>query len=189
METMTSEPRFTRGTWYDRIFEVAHVGLRILANGFASTSIVTMLTSTQEIYMLDHLPIARAHFAYSSALRYKLVADAIACVFSLLSSILVYKKTKCSQIEPKTSFYFTLFIGDLVITTLIISGCAAATSVGFVGLNGIEKPGISWLPVCHMAEKFCRMAAFSIAFSYAAFACMIVLTFLSAWKLKLLATR
>lgn len=75
-----------------------------------------------------------------------------------------------------------------VMMILMISGCAAATGVGFVALKGIEAPGISWLPICHMAGKFCMMATFSIAFSYAAFACFILLTIISAWKLKLLAT-
>ncbi|KAI3796148.1 hypothetical protein L1987_38813 [Smallanthus sonchifolius] len=185
---MTMEPRFLRSTWWNRLVEVAHVGLRILANGFATTSVVTILASNQEIYMMNHIAIAKAHYSYSSALRYKLIVDAVGSVFSLLSSILVYKKTKSSHTEPQTSFYFNLLIVDMVMMTLTISGCAAATGVGFVALNGIEEPGISWLPICHLAGKFCRMATLSIAFSYAAFACMTALTFLSAWKLKLLAT-
>ncbi|KAK9054878.1 hypothetical protein SSX86_025957 [Deinandra increscens subsp. villosa] len=185
---MANEPRFLRSTWWNRIYDVAHVGLRILANGFTTVSVVTILTSEQDIYMIDHIPIAKAHYRYSSALRFKLIADAVVSVFSLLSSILVYKKTKCSRADPKPSFHFNLLIADMVMMILVISGCAAATGVGFVALNGIEKPGISWLPICHLAPKFCRMATFSIVFSYAAFGCMILLTFLSAWKLKLLAT-
>ncbi|XP_076933642.1 CASP-like protein 1F2 [Bidens hawaiensis] len=180
--------RFLSTTWWNFILEVAHVVLRVLAHGFAATSVVTILTSNQEIYMLDRIPIAKAHYNYSSALRYKLVIDALVSVFSLLSSILVYKKSRSSHTEPRSSFYFNLLIHDVVMMTLVISGCAAATGVGFVALKGIEKPGISWAPICHLARKFCFMGTLSIAFSYAAFASIIILTFISAWKLKLLAT-
>ncbi|MFS7893972.1 putative casparian strip membrane protein [Helianthus anomalus] len=110
---MTRELTFSTSTW-NHIIDAAHVGLRILANGFAATSVVTMLTSNQEIYMMDNIAIAKAHYSYSSALRYKLIADALGCFFSLLSSVLVYRKTKCSHTEPKTSFYFNLLIADVV---------------------------------------------------------------------------
>lgn len=46
--------------------------------------------------------------------RYKLIVDGVVGFFSLLSSILVYKKMKCSHTEPKTLFHFSLLIFDMV---------------------------------------------------------------------------
>ncbi|KAI3781466.1 hypothetical protein L2E82_11481 [Cichorium intybus] len=191
METMTSEPNLFRSPWWNSFFNIAQVGLRVLVIGFATTSIATMLTSNQEIYMpyeTTYIAVAKAHYSYSSGLWYKLIVDAVLGVFALLSSILAYKMTKFSHTEPKTTHHFFLLLVDWVMTTLTISGCAAASAVGMVALQGVEKPGISWSPVCPLARKFCFMATVSIASSYAAFTCMTALTFLSACKLMLLAT-
>ncbi|XP_071691125.1 CASP-like protein 1F2 [Rutidosis leptorrhynchoides] len=187
MTTISREPHHLTSERWNRFLKGAHVGLRILAHGFASISIVTMLTSNQDIYMMSNIVVAKAHFSYSTALRYKVIVDSLVGVFTLLSSILVYKKTKSAYIEPTHSFYFYLLLVDGVMMALAISGCAAATGVGFVALFGIEKPGISWSPICHMAKKFCVMATLSIAFSYSMFVCMAALTLISAFKLKLLA--
>ncbi|GKB25658.1 CASP-like protein 1F2, partial [Tanacetum coccineum] len=155
---------------------------------FATTSIITMLTSNQEIYMMDYILVAKAHYSYSSALRYKLIVDVVLAFSSLLSFIAVHKKTKRSDSQPKMSFYLYLLLVDGVMMALAISGCSAATTVGFIALQGVQQPGISWAPICHLARKFCGMVTFSIVSSYVAFACMIVLCFISAFKIKLLAT-
>nr|KAJ0190500.1 hypothetical protein LSAT_V11C800433080 [Lactuca sativa] len=191
METMTREPNLFRSQWWKTFFKIAQVGLRILVTGFATTSIATMLTSNQEIYMPydeTYIAVAKAHYSYSSGLWYKLLVDAVLGVFSLLSSILAYKMTKFSHTEPKTTLHFFLLLLDVVMTVLTISGCAAASAVGMVGLRGVEKPGISWTPICPLARRFCGMITLSVASSYASFTCMMALTFLSACKLMLLAT-
>ncbi|GJV33328.1 putative reverse transcriptase domain-containing protein [Tanacetum coccineum] len=152
-----------------------------------------MLTSNQEIYMMDYILVAKAHYSYSSALRYKLIVDVVLAFSSLLSFIAVHKKTKRSDSQPKMSFYLYLLLvdgapqitagqsgcdtqpdvptltcapGAHVMMALAISGCSAATTVGFIALQGVQQPGISWAPICHLARKFCGMVTFSIVSSY-----------------------
>ncbi|KAL4572497.1 hypothetical protein LXL04_019276 [Taraxacum kok-saghyz] len=193
IESTTRELNVFRSHWWTNFFKIAQVGLRILVTGFSAISIATMLTSNQEIYMpyeSTYIAVAKAHYSYSSGLWYKLLVDALLGVFSLVSSIPAYKMMKFSDhTEPKTTHHFFLLLVDGVMTVLTISGCSAASAVGLVALRGVEKPGISWTPICPLAGKFCRMVTVSIASSYAAFTCMTALTFLSSCKLMLLATR
>ncbi|KAI4375225.1 hypothetical protein MLD38_013120 [Melastoma candidum] len=64
---------------------------------------------------------------------------------------------------------------------LMLSGCSAATAIGYVGKYGEQKMG--WLPLCDRINKFCIRVTVSIAFSYIAFLCFLALILLSASKL------
>nr|XP_043619884.1 CASP-like protein 1F2 [Erigeron canadensis] len=191
METMNSrEQELTRSSsrWNPYI-KISHIGLRVIAIGFATTSIATMLASHQEIYLDDHVVVAKAHYTYSSALWYKMIVDAVIGVYSLVSLIVVHRKIISFDREAKLSFYFYLMLIDAVMMALMLSGSAAATGVGFVALFGVEKPGISWAPICSLARKFCEMATVSVVSSYVAFGCMALLMLISACKLKLHTTQ
>lgn len=64
---------------------------------------------------------------------------------------------------------------------LMISGCAAATGVGYIGRFGEEK--IGWGAVCDRVVKFCSRMMVSVALSYSAFIAYLALTIISATKL------
>lgn len=61
---------------------------------------------------------------------------------------------------------------------LAISGCAAATAVGYVSKYGEEKMG--WLPICNRVGKFCSQMTISLVLSYLAFFCYVALAVLSS---------
>lgn len=65
---------------------------------------------------------------------------------------------------------------------LMISACAAATGVGFIGLLGEEK--IGWGAVCGGVGKFCTRMLVSLAFSYSAFLAYLALTIISATNVR-----
>lgn len=68
-----------------------------------------------------------------------------------------------------------------VIVVLMISGCAAATAIGYVGKYGEEKMG--WIALCDHVSKFCNRTLVSLLLSYVAFFCYMGLTIMTACKL------
>ena len=69
---------------------------------------------------------------------------------------------------------------------LMISGCAAATAVGYIGHYGEVQ--IGWGSVCDRVSKFCNRTVVSVVFSYLAFFAYLTLTIVSATKLRSRAT-
>ncbi|KAI3666828.1 hypothetical protein L6452_41866 [Arctium lappa] len=185
---METKERLPKNTQCSNLFTISQILLRFLATIFAMTSIIMLLVSNEEIYIgseaFGYLFVGKAQYSYSSALRYMLVVDVGICVFSVLSTIVVLKAMKCSKNDPGHDFYFYLLIFDEVMMIMAISGCASATAIGMVALKGLNKPGISWAPVCPYAHRFCSKITLSVASSYAAFACLATLTIIGACKLK-----
>lgn len=73
-----------------------------------------------------------------------------------------------------------------VMTVLMISGCAAATAVGYLGKYGQREA--FWNPFCSYVTKFCHQMLISTVLSYLAFFCYLALNILAAYKLMSHAT-
>ncbi|XWS43965.1 hypothetical protein CRYUN_Cryun15aG0004200 [Craigia yunnanensis] len=71
-----------------RSFFMAQILLRVFAAVFTLAVICVMATSSQSIIILGFT--VKAHYSYSSAMRFLLVSDAIVCAFSVISVIFVY---------------------------------------------------------------------------------------------------
>ncbi|CAK9175164.1 unnamed protein product [Ilex paraguariensis] len=164
-----------------RGFFMAQIGLRILAIAFTLAAICIIVTSAQTvtIFGID----MRASYTYSSAFRFKVGADAVVCACSLLSLIVV-----CVMNRPKsnTQNYFYTLLHDMVMMVLAISGCAAATAIGYVGRYGQSQTG--WIAICDRVGKFCDKVTLSVSLSYLAVFCLLMLTIMDAYKLKSLPT-
>ncbi|KAG6402856.1 hypothetical protein SASPL_135070 [Salvia splendens] len=65
---------------------------------------------------------------------------------------------------------------------VLVSGCSAATAIGFVGRFGQSETG--WIPICDQVERFCDKVMVSIIISFVAAICLFLLTLMSAHKLK-----
>ncbi|KAF7128921.1 hypothetical protein RHSIM_Rhsim10G0002700 [Rhododendron simsii] len=154
--------------------------LRVLAIVFTLAAMVTMLTSDETVNFFGIS--LQARYSYSSAFKFILVADAIACTCSLLSLIFAFL---LSRSEPNPSSYFAVFLHDLVLVLLMMAGCAAASAVGMVGLDGIAQVG--WSPICGNVGKFCHKLTLSLAFSFMVILCYLALAVSSAHELKYLA--
>ncbi|KAK4774765.1 hypothetical protein SAY86_009700 [Trapa natans] len=126
----------------------------------------------------------RVRGALCSVLRFLLGVDSVACGFSLLSMMFI---CHLSRFQPNFRSYFFLFLHDLVIMVLMISGCSAASAIGYVGRYGEERTG--WLAVCDQVAKFCNRTLASIILSYLAFFCYFALSIISAHKLALLSKK
>ncbi|KAL5058792.1 hypothetical protein RYX36_030396, partial [Vicia faba] len=120
-----------------------------------------------------------AHFYYSSSLKFFVAANSVVCFLSvlLLSFNLLKRRQQTHQLKD---YYFFLFLFDLVMTVLLIAGCAAATAIGFVGQYGEDHVG--WIPICDNVKKFCRINLATLLVSYLAFLVNLGLTCLIAYK-------
>ncbi|CAK9172004.1 unnamed protein product [Ilex paraguariensis] len=166
-----SSPASRRG------FFMAQLTLRVLAIGFTLSAIATMVTSAQSIsiFGID----MQARYTYSSAFRFKVGADAVVCACSFMSLILV---SALNHPKSNTGNYFYALLHDMVTMVLAISGCAAATAVGYVGRFGQSQTG--WMAICDHMGKFCGKVMLSLLFSYLAFFSLFTLTIMAAYKLK-----
>ncbi|KAK6155349.1 hypothetical protein DH2020_009597 [Rehmannia glutinosa] len=108
-----------------------------------------------------------------------LLSDSIVCGLSVLSVILVISLNGPKS-NPKNYFY--LLLHDMVGLLLLLSGCSAAMAIGYVGRFGMVQTG--WMAICDRVEKFCDKIMVSIVSSFVAIICLLVLTVMSAHKLK-----
>lgn len=154
---------------------MAQTVLRVFAAVFTLAAICVMATSSQTTVLFGFT--IRAHYSYSSAMRFLFVTDAIVCASSLLSLIFVYHLSRSGS-NLKTCFY--LFLHDMVITVLAISGCAAGTAVGYISRYGEEKMG--WMAVCNRVKSFCNHMTISMVLSYVAFLSYLALAVMSSNK-------
>ncbi|EEF49379.1 conserved hypothetical protein [Ricinus communis] len=161
-----------------RIFFMAQVIFRILAIAFAVASISAMVTSDQNVIVFGMDTAAR--YSYSSAFRFLVGANAVVCGFSVLSLIFVCLMSRRSEAILEKNYY--LFLHDMVMMVMMVSGCSAATAIGYVGRYGEKE--ITWTAVCDFVGKFCNQALVSIVLAYLALFCYVALTTLAAHKLN-----
>ncbi|KAK4757125.1 hypothetical protein SAY87_007252 [Trapa incisa] len=173
---------FSPSSWPQRSFFVAQSALRALAAASTLVALSVMVTSKETVTVFGIRVEAR--YNYSSAFRFLLGVDSVACGFSLLSLMFI---CHLSRFQPNFRSYFFLFLHDLVIMVLMISGCSAASAIGYVGRYGEERTG--WLAVCDQVAKFCNRTLASIILSYLAFFCYFALSIISAHKLALLSKK
>ncbi|KAK8710322.1 hypothetical protein V6N13_145652 [Hibiscus sabdariffa] len=163
-------PKSSKGSSF-----MAQIVLRVFAAAFSLAAICVMTTSSQSIILLGFN--INAHYSDSSAMRFLLVTDTIVCGFSVLSVLFVY----ClSWSGSDLKYQFCLFLHDMVIMGLAVSGCAAATAVGYIGRYGEEKMG--WMAVCSHVGKLCNQMMISMVFSYLASVSYFALSVMSGHK-------
>ncbi|EXB54908.1 hypothetical protein L484_008838 [Morus notabilis] len=157
------------------LFFGAQICLRILAVASTLAATWIILTSKQSIEIIGITFEAR--YSYSPAFKFFALANALACALSATTLFLVFF---FRRIFLNPANYFILFLHDLSLLSLVLSGCAAATAVGYVGQYGNSHAG--WSRICDHFEKYCKRVTTSAAFSYLAVLFFLVLTILSASK-------
>ncbi|XP_073295990.1 CASP-like protein 1F1 [Primulina huaijiensis] len=158
-----------------KIFFLTQISLRILSFAASLAAAWMMLTNKQNALVYGIW--VSASYSYSSAFKFFAYANIIACAFSVVSLFLasIFGYT---EINPTN--YFAMFVHDLIITVLLMAGCAAATAIGFVGKYGVSEAG--WLPLCDHFPPFCNRGAAATTLSYFSVVFYMVLTIISAKK-------
>ncbi|XP_057473135.1 CASP-like protein 1F1 [Actinidia eriantha] len=149
--------------------------LRLLASVASLSAVWIMFTSYQSLVLYGiHID---ARYSDSSAFKFFAVANLIACSFSVKSLfvavILVRKYSNPNK-------YFYLFLYDLIVMTLVMAACAAATAIGVVARNGNVHTG--WIAICDNFVRFCHRITISVMLSYVSLVLYLLLTVISAKK-------
>ncbi|GAA0143160.1 hypothetical protein LIER_03910 [Lithospermum erythrorhizon] len=152
---------------------VSQMILRFLA--IVTTLVATWLILTSREKVVIFGMTADASYKYSSAYRFFAYANLIAFISSVLS-LLVTIIIGNTAFNPNKYFY--LFLHDLILTVLLMAGCAAATAIGFVGTYG--NGHIGWMKICDNFGKFCNRVTLSIGFSYVCVGIYFLLAIVSA---------
>ncbi|CAJ1789883.1 unnamed protein product [Sphenostylis stenocarpa] len=148
--------------------------LRILPTLLSAASIAITVTNNQTVFIFSLR--FEAHFYYTPSLKFFVAANSVVAAMSFLTLILNFLMKR--QASPK--YHFFLLLHDIVMTLLLIAGCAAATAIGYVGQFGEEHVG--WQPICDHVHKFCRTNLVSLLLSYFAFIAYFSITILSAYN-------
>ncbi|OVA09635.1 Uncharacterized protein family UPF0497 [Macleaya cordata] len=178
METFRIKTEQNSPQKVQRKFVWVEAFLRILGIAATLISIGLMVTSNQTTLYFNLQFVAK--YSYSPAFKYFVAANAIACFFSVVSLflVLIYCLKPSNNSDQKK--YFIIFLIDLIATVFELPGCAAATSIGYLGLYGNEHTG--WMAICDQFGKFCHKTMVSILIAYVASLLFLFLTIWSAWK-------
>ncbi|XP_057440536.1 CASP-like protein 1F2 [Lotus japonicus] len=152
--------------------------LRILAIVLLAASIAVMVTNNQTVSIFSIR--LEAHFYYSTSLKFLVAANGVVCIMSVLTLMIVNYLLRQQAPQQKVYHYFFLFVHDMVMTLLLMAGCAAATAIGYVGQYGEQHMG--WLPMCDHVRKFCKTNLVSLLLSYLAFFAYLGLTILTVHR-------
>ncbi|WVZ07646.1 hypothetical protein V8G54_020992 [Vigna mungo] len=147
--------------------------LRLLPTLLSAASVAITVTNSQTVFIFALR--FEAHFYYSPSLKFFVAANSLVAAISFLTLI-----ANCLiKRQPSPKYNFFLLFHDIVMTVVLIGGCAAATSIGYVGQFGEKHVG--WQPICDHVTKFCRRNLVSLLLSYFAFIAYFALTILSAY--------
>ncbi|XP_074309168.1 CASP-like protein 1F2 [Silene latifolia] len=151
---------------------LAQILIRSVTSLLALAATLVMVKSGQSTTVFGI--VFQAKYSYSSAFRFFVGTNIAVCAFSVISVIAI-----CAFYSPKSNSIsnFSLFLYDLIAMIFSMAGCAAATSIGYVGKYGQEQ--IGWTKICDDVTKFCNLVMLSIAFSYLAFICLFALVIIA----------
>lgn len=161
-----------------RPFLITQLLLRALVLALSFSAVLVAVTAHQSTSVMSF--VFQASFKDSSAMRFQVGANAVVCFSSFVSLILFYGFRRPKFDPGRNCFQFIVY--DLVITILLISGCAAGSAVGYIAKHGQKQGG--WPALCKYVDKFCDKVAFSLVLSYIAFFCTFVLTVMGAYHLR-----
>ncbi|KAF5815363.1 putative casparian strip membrane protein [Helianthus annuus] len=163
---------------------VVDVALRVMLFATSLIGIIVMVTSKQTklipVAPGMALPMA-AEFNQSPAFIYYVVALSVACLYSIISSVLsvlVLLKPKGSS----TRLLFHFLILDAFLLGIMASATGAAGAVAYLGYKG--NAHTRWNEVCNMYDSFCSHIAGSVTISLLPSIALLLLIWLSVLVLS-----
>ncbi|KAL4202602.1 hypothetical protein AMTRI_Chr02g264460 [Amborella trichopoda] len=157
------------------------VGLRLLSFSATLTAVIVMATGKETITVVSPLlpfPITQeAKFNQSPSFIYFVVANAVACAYSIFTAVV----SGVSKKSPSDKLLFHLPFFDAVFAGIVGSATGASAAIAYVGLKGNSHA--MWPAICPVFGKFCRYVGGSTAVSLVASIAFVLLVGLSSHSL------
>ncbi|KAM7274920.1 hypothetical protein ACFE04_016786 [Oxalis oulophora] len=153
----------------------AQIFLRVAIVGTTLSALFVTITSKETVALYG--TVLDARYSYSEAFKFYAYANAIVCGLTVLSLIFAFVVSR-QRSNPHN--HFILFVHDLFMTLLELSGCAAATAIGFLGKYGNSHTG--WMEICSQFGAYCNKIAAGLAVGYLTFVFLLMLTLTSAYR-------
>nr|A9P0A6.1 RecName: Full=CASP-like protein 1U1; Short=PsCASPL1U1 [Picea sitchensis]ABK26317.1 unknown [Picea sitchensis] len=160
---------------YSSSFFVVDFSLRLLVIGSTFTAAIVMGTNKQTAILPIVGPLS-AKYQYSPAFVFFVIANAVACGYTLLS--LIFSITGKFTSTPLS--VFLLSVTDLVMVALVSAGVSAAAAIAYVGYKGNSHT--QWGKVCGIYDRFCHHGAGAIVASFVSLIIFMVLTVMSTYS-------
>ncbi|CAI8597142.1 unnamed protein product [Vicia faba] len=147
----------------------AETFLRLLSIGLCVTALVLMLKNSEEN---DNGSLS---YTDLGAFRYLVHANGVCAGYSLLSAVLV------AVPRPTISRAWTFFFLDQALTYIVLSAGASSMDVVFLAENG--DSATVWSSACGSFGQFCHKVTASVAITFVALVCYVILSLISSYKL------
>ncbi|KAH7573624.1 hypothetical protein ACOSP7_007402 [Xanthoceras sorbifolium] len=163
---------------------VVDVVLRVLLFSATLVAVIVMVTSEQsKLVPLPQMPTVSvklpAKFNHSPAFIYFVAALAVACFYSIITTLASIGVILKPAFYTKFLLYFAFL--DVLMLGIVASATGAAGGVAYVGLKGNRHVG--WVKVCSTYDKFCRYIGTSTALALFAAVLLVLLSMLSTYSL------
>ncbi|TKY47342.1 CASP protein 2A2 [Spatholobus suberectus] len=144
--------------------------LRLVPVGLCVSALVLMLKNSQqnEYGTVDYSDLG--------AFRYLVHANGICAGYSLFSAVIAAMPRPSTM--PRA---WTFFLLDQVLTYLILAAEAVSAEVLYLAENG--DAATTWSSACGYYGRFCHKGTASIAITFVAVVCYVVLSLISSYKL------
>ncbi|XP_044506101.1 CASP-like protein 1D1 [Mangifera indica] len=166
-------------------FFIGDMALRVSLFAATVIGVVFMVTSKQtELVAVPGAPVGvkiplTAKFNQEPAFVYLVIALSIACLYSIINTVVMFLKIFKPTFSKLFLLHFALL--ELLIFGVAVSATGAAGAVGYVGWKGDGYVG--WSKVCPIYDKFCGHAVKSIAMSLLAAVILVLLNIQSIFSL------
>ncbi|KAK7387343.1 hypothetical protein VNO78_28070 [Psophocarpus tetragonolobus] len=148
----------------------AETFLRLLSVGLCVSALVLMLKNSQQNQY------GSLDYAHLGAFRYLVHANGICAGYSLFSAVIAAMPRPSTM--PRA---WTFFLLDQVLTYIIIAAGAASTEVLYLAENG--DAATTWSAACGSFGRFCHKVTASVAITFVAVFCYVLLSLISSYKL------
>ncbi|KAL4200554.1 hypothetical protein AMTRI_Chr02g211740 [Amborella trichopoda] len=186
--TETKEKQEASGpipTSKDEVQKKVALLLRFLAFGatLSATLVMVLNKQTSPVTVVYNAPVLRfvtAKFYQTHAFVFFVVANAIACLYSLV--MLLVCLADLIRLLGNNSYVskvhgLLVIVLDLVMVALVTAGASAATSVAELGKNGNKHA--NWSKICDKFETYCDHGAGALIASFIGALIFIFLTLFS----------
>ncbi|CAK8538101.1 unnamed protein product [Lathyrus sativus] len=154
----------------DSFLRIVETFLRLFTIGLCVAALVIMLKNSEENEY--------GSVAYSDlgAFRYLVHANGICAGYSLFSAVIVAMARPSTM--PRAWAFFLL---DQVLTYIILAAGAVLSEVLYLTEKGL--PTAAWSSVCGSFGSFCHKTKASLAITFVAVICYILLSLISSYRL------